>query len=54
MSAEAPRKILIVGESLTGKTALIRTFLDYENDKDIYKQRKSECATSSSTNAVTA
>lgn len=30
MSAEAPKKILIVGESLTGKTALIRSFLDFD------------------------
>ena len=29
MSAEAPKKILIVGESLTGKTSLIRAFLEY-------------------------
>jgi GTPase SAR1 family protein len=30
MSADAPKKILIVGESLTGKTALIRAFLNYD------------------------
>ncbi len=33
MSADAPKKILIVGESLTGKTALIRAFLDFDAEK---------------------
>ena len=32
MSIEGPKKILIVGESLTGKTSLIRTFLDYDSE----------------------
>ena len=30
MSSEAPKKILIVGESLTGKTSLIRAFLEFD------------------------
>ena len=31
MSTEAPKKILIVGESLTGKTSLIRAFLEFDS-----------------------
>lgn len=54
MSADAPKKILIVGESLTGKTALIRAFLDFDAETAYkYSPAIAESAVSSSTNAVT-
>lgn len=34
---EAPKKILIVGESLTGKSSIICTFRDYDEEKEITK-----------------
>jgi GTPase SAR1 family protein len=47
MSADALKKILVVGESLTGKTALIRAFLDFDAENaSKYCQANAESAVS--------
>ena len=53
MSTEAPKKILIVGESQTGKTALIRAFLEYDMQCLKTPAHALESQISQSTNAAT-
>ena len=53
MSSEAPKKILIVGETLTGKSSLIRVFMEHEGDTHNLKDVALNSAVSQSTNANT-
>lgn len=53
MSTEAPKKILIVGENRTGKTSLIRAFLEYDAESLKTPVHALESQVSQSTMAAT-